>query len=262
MSQLPPWPNLIRDAIDDVNGHGRELLNKARNWVFAAIAGNLAGGIMLGSALTSGANGRAFLAMVLLAGAAVSACALAVLWHRRFILDEPFDQQGRNIGALAAAYLFQAFLIGLLASVPLSLVIIGLIVPIFAALGLDPNHSWLFSGAVTFLYALALASLCMRLPGLAVERPLTLAGAWQMIGDGRWQLAIAFFAVDLPALIFSQMLAIDPEAAARGEVGGGFTLLLMLVLVFNVAAALLSVAIATRAYINLQDNNRMLLPGS
>lgn len=258
MSQLPPWPHLIRDAIDDVRTHGRELMDKARNWVFAAIGANLAGGIMLGGALSSGASGLAFLGIVLLALAAISACALAVLWHRRFILNEPFDLAGRSIGGLAAAYLFQAFLIGLLASVPLSILIIGLIVPIFGAFGLDANNSWLFGAAVTFLYALALASLCMRLPSLAIEKPTTLAGAWQMIGDGRWQLAIAFFAVDLPALIVSQMLSIDPEAAAQGEVGTGFTVLLMIVVIFNVAAALLSVAIATRAYINLQEKPPLL----
>ena len=258
MSQLPPWPNLIRDAIDDVGTHGRELLEKARRWVFAAIACNLAGGIMLGGALSSGASGMAFLGIILLAAAAVSACALAVLWHRRFILNEPFDLDGRKIGPLAAAYLFQAFLIGLLASVPLSILIIGLIVPIFDGLGLDANNSMMFGAAVTFLYAVALASLCMRLPGLAIEKPISLAGAWQMVGTGRWQLAIALFAVDLPALIVSQMLSLDPEAAAQGDVGTGFTFLLMIVVILNVAAALLSVAIATRAFISLQNNPPLL----
>ena len=70
-------------------------------------------------------------------------------------------------------------------------------------------------------------------------------------------MRIAFFAVDLPALIVSQMLTIDPQAAAQGEVSTGFTLLLMIIVILNVAAALLSVALATRAYISLQDNRSL-----
>lgn len=241
------WAGLLVEAIEDLQQDGPALLRDQRALCMLAAAAAMFANISMGFGSLIGSLAFWF-----------TTCLLAVVWHRGFILGEPFGQAGRPLPRLARSYFVGCLIIGAIA-VPLMLIAL----PIFLMPFVGDSEINLIAPpmSVNLLMTLIVngivASLCLTLPARALERPMALKESLAATSGNRSHLALALSAVTVPSIGVAQL---DLWVRNSDMLLGG-----VLTLITGAATAIcvlgtvgLEIALINRAYMRIKADTGIL----
>jgi hypothetical protein len=198
----------------------------------------------------------------------LSFASIAVAWHRLMLLSEQPPALYLRVVAPVPRYLLQILLITLIAiliMVPIMLVASVILAPLFVVLSPATNSpdalpllgsqlAFALVGVLLWLPALLLiARLSISLPGIAVERPMTLSRAMEITRGNSWRLVCGTLLVSVPAyLVGFLMELLLPQSG--GLLVASLTglavpiLLLIAVIVVNVLCAIAAISFLSLSY--------------
>lgn len=244
------WAELVRDAVADIRQQGTAYLWAVRLQILFVVAGYMA---IIASAIALGLEQLFIAAIVglIVLVIIIRACVrMAIVWHRRIILDEPFPTAVTNASPAVLGYFGRGILVGIIASLPVMAV--GVTLAVFGADTDALDQSVIAQSLFQMVYFVAFATLCIVLPACAVGQPFSIGEAWKRSKGHRGQVAIAFFAANFPLTILQKLMSWYGDAAdAPGLL---FVIGAIAGMILSILIGWVSLSIMTRAYIAIAQD--------